>query len=443
MALMAVNAQAQDPEIIDKVIAVVGERVVLYSDIEEQIDQMTMSEIPVTENSRCEVLEDQMYQKLFVERAIEDSITVGDDMVEQELDRRLRYFIAQIGSEEELIKFYGKTIDEIKEDFRDEVKDLLLIQQMQQHVVGDVKVSPAEVREFFADIPEDSVPYINSEVMLAQLVRMPPVSEEEKTAIKNKLNGFKDRVAAGEEFGTLAYLYSQDPGSALKNGELGFMDRTELVSEFSSAAMGLQKGEVSEIVETQFGYHIIQMIDRKGDRLNVRHILIIPQVSASDLQNAKVYLDSLKNVIETNDTLTFERMAIAFSDDKDTRMNGGIMINPQDATNKFDFEVLGKMDRQLLFNVEKKEVGDLIGPDLYQTQDGKRAYRVVKIVEMTEPHVANLRDDYHRIQEGAKRKKENIELETWIQKHRNSAYVWVSDEFNSCPFKTKWVMAQR
>ena len=183
MALMAVNAQAQDPEIIDKVIAVVGERVVLYSDIEEQIDQMTMSEIPVTENSRCEVLEDQMYQKLFVERAIEDSITVGDDMVEQELDRRLRYFIAQIGSEEELIKFYGKTIDEIKEDFRDEVKDLLLIQQMQQHVVGDVKVSPAEVREFFADIPEDSVPYINSEVMLAQLVRMPPVSEEEKTVV--------------------------------------------------------------------------------------------------------------------------------------------------------------------------------------------------------------------------------------------------------------------
>jgi len=431
------------PQVIDKVIAVVGEKIVLSSDIEEQIDQMTLSDMAVNENTRCEILEDQMYQKLFIERAKADSITVSPEMVEQELNRRLRFFISQIGSEEELVRFYGKTIDQIKEDFKDEVEDILLVQQMQQSVVGETKVSPVEVREFYASIPKDSIPYINSEVTMAQIVRMPPINNEEKENIKTRLRDFKKRVEGGESFGTLAYLYSQDPGSAMKNGELGFLDRTELVPEFANVAMSLQPGEVSDVVETQFGYHIIQMIERKGDRLNVRHILLIPQVSPLDLQKAKVYLDSLREQIVSIDSLTFSKAAIDYSDDKDTRMNGGEMINPTDATNRFDVESLGQIDRSLLFSVQKMKVGDMSQPELFQMQDGKKAYRLLKLIEMTEPHEANLVDDYNRIQESAVRMKENQKLEDWIQRYKHSAYVWVDDQYKECPFNTDWKIAVR
>ncbi len=432
-----------EPQVIDKVVALIGEKIVLLSDIEGQIDQMTLSDIPVNENTRCQVLEDQMYQKLFLVRAKADSIVVSDDQIEQELNRRLRYFISQVGSEEELVKFYGKTLDEIKEDFRDEVKEILTIQQMQQQVTGDVRVSPAEVREFYASIPKDSIPYINAEAMIAHIARKPPISAQEEDRIKTKLRDFKKRVENGEDFGTLAYLYSADPGSAMKNGELGFLDRTELVPEFASAAMGLEKNQVSEIVKTQYGFHIIQMIDRKGDRLNVRHILLAPQVSPMDLQNAKVWLDSLKTVIKTDDSLTFSQAAIKYSDDEATRMNGGMMINPMDASNKFDMETLGQMDRNLLFSIEKMKVGDIGGPDLFQTDDGKKAYRLIQLVKITEPHMANVKDDYPRLMTSTKRKKENERLEAWIMKNCQVAYVWVDESYQACPFKNEWKISTR
>jgi peptidyl-prolyl cis-trans isomerase SurA len=436
-------SMAQAPEVIDKVVAVVGENIVLYSEIEEQIDQMTLNDVPVNSNSRCQVLEDLMYQKLFLTQAVADSVTVSPEQVDQELERRLRYFIGQFGSEEELVSFYGKTIDEIKEDFRGDIKEQLLVQQMQQTVIGGVTVSPVEVREFYSEIPKDSIPYIDAEVMIAQIVRKPPVSNEEKDRIKAELRGFKKRVADGEDFGTLAYLYSQDPGSAMQNGELGFVNRTDLVPEFANTALSLQPGEVSDIVETQFGYHIIQMIERKGDRMNVRHILMIPQVSPKDLQKAKVWLDSIKTQIETIDTLTFAQAAIKFSDHEQTRMNGGMMINPTNATNRFDMETLGKIDRNLLFSIESMKPGDMTGPDLFQTEDGKKAYRLVQLVEYRDPHVANIRDDYNRLQQSAKRRKENLRIESWIKEHSDAAYIWVDPQYQTCPFRTKWEIAVR
>ncbi|MEX2597961.1 MAG: peptidylprolyl isomerase [Salibacteraceae bacterium] len=432
-----------EEQVIDKVVAVVGENIVLLSDIEGQIEQMTVNDMPVDENSRCRVIEDLMYQKLFLTEAKADSVVVSEDQVEQELGRRLRYFIQQIGSEEELVRFYGKTIDEIKEDFRSEVENLLVIQQMQGKITGDVKITPAEVREFYNKIPKDSIPYINAEAMISHIVRQPEVSADEEKRIIDRLKTFKERVAKGEDFGTLAYLYSQDPGSAMKNGELGLMDRTDLVPEFANTAMTLEPGEVSAVVKTQFGYHIIQMVERKGDRINVRHILLIPQVSPNDLQKAKVWLDSLKQEIIEQDSLTFAKAAIKYSDDKETRMNGGVMINPQDASNKFDMETLGQMDRNLLFAVESMEEGDISGPDLYQGRDGKKAYRLVQLVDMTEPHIANIRDDYNRLQQSAKRRKENETLERWIENHCRNAYVWVDEDYAVCPFKTKWQIAKR
>lgn len=444
LVLLTLSGLSQnEPEVIDKVIAVVGENIVLHSDIEAQIDQMTLSDIPITSNTRCQILEDLMYQKLFINRAKADSITVNEDQVEQELNRRLRYFIAQIGSEEELVRFYGKTIDQIKEDFREDVRDILLIQQMQQKIIGNIKVSPAEVRAFYESIPKDSIPYINAKARIAHIVKKPPISKEEEERIVSELKAFRQRVLNGEDFGTLAYLYSDDPGSADKNGELGFMDRAELVPEFANAAMGLQKGEISDVVKTQFGYHLIQMVERRGDRFNVRHILKIPQVSPQQLAKARAYLDSLKKEILAQDSLTFAKAARLYSDDEQTRMNGGEMINPMDGTNMFDLEELGQVDRTLMFTIQKLKVGEIGGPELFQTRDGKRAYRLVKLVELTEPHVANLKDDYSLLAESAKRLKENRKLEEWINENCHSAYVWVDAKYQSCPFHTKWQIAVR
>lgn len=441
--LSSLVAMSQKPQVIDKVIAVVGENIVLHSDIEEQVDQMTMSDMAVTENTRCELLEDLMYQKLFVNQAKLDSVEVTEEQVQQELNRRLRYFISQIGSEEELVKFYGKTIDQIKEDFKDEVEEILLIQSMQQQVIGSVRVSPADVREFYASIPKDSLPYINSQARVAQIVSLPPISREEEDRIKGKLREFKQRVNDGEDFGTLAYLYSADPGSAEQNGELGMMDKADLVSEFANAATGLQPGEMSDVVKSKFGYHLIQMIERKGDRINVRHILLIPQVSPKDLQKSKSYLDSLKVQIETIDSLTFAKAAIKHSTDNETRMNGGEMINPIDGTNMFELETLGQIDRSLLFTIQKLEEGEISDAELFQTMDGKRAYRLVQLIEVTKPHIANLNDDYNRLQETTKRKKENDRLEEWIEQYKSSAYVWIDPAYATCPFQTKWDIAIR
>ncbi len=441
--LSSLVAMSQKPQVIDKVIAVVGENIVLHSDIEEQVDQMTMSDMAVTENTRCELLEDLMYQKLFVNQAKLDSVEVTEEQVQQELNRRLRYFISQIGSEEELVKFYGKTIDQIKEDFKDEVEEILLIQSMQQQVIGSVRVSPADVREFYASIPKDSLPYINSQARVAQIVSLPPISREEEDRIKGKLREFKQRVNDGEDFGTLAYLYSADPGSAEQNGELGMMDKADLVSEFANAATGLQPGEMSDVVKSKFGYHLIQMIERKGDRINVRHILLIPQVSPKDLQKSKSYLDSLKVQIETIDSLTFAKAAIKHSTDNETRMNGGEMINPIDGTNMFELETLGQIDRSLLFTIQKLEEGEISDAELFQTMDGKRAYRLVQLIEVTKPHIANLNDDYNRLQETTKRKKENDRLEEWIEQYKSSAYIWIDPAYATCPFQTKWDIAIR
>lgn len=442
---LACGVMAQEePKMIDKVVAVIGENMVLHSDIEQQVDQMTMNDIPVTSNTRCQILEDQMYQKLFVSRARLDSVTVTEEQIEQELNTRLRYFISQIGSEEELVKFYGKTIDQIKEDFKDEVEEILLIQQMQQTVIGGVKVSPAEVREFYASIPKDSLPYINSQARVAQIVRRPPVSQAQEDAIKAQLRGYIDRVKSGSiDFATLAILYSDDEGSAQNGGELGLMSSSDLVPEFANAALGLQKDEISDVIKTQFGYHIIQMIERKGDRFNVRHILKIPQVSPENLDVARQFLDSLATEIRASDTLTFAKAAIKFSSDENTRMNGGEMINPTDGTNLFDVEMLGQIDQNLMFTLQKMKVGEIAGPELFIDAERKRAFRLVSLVDMTDPHVANLKDDYHRIADTAKRKKENEKLEAWINKHCNSAYVWVDPRFEGCPFQTKWEIAQR
>ena len=438
--LMWESANSQDKgsgqTVVDHIVATVGSEIVLHSEVEMQyLSQMQMGLSNMSlKKAKCIVLEDILFQKLLLSQAKIDSIEVSNDQVDGELDRRMRYFIQQIGSEQKLEEYYGKSIVEIKAELRDLVKNQILVQRMQARTTEHVKATPSEVRAFFERIPKDSLPYINAEIEASHIVKKPPISEEEKQRTIAKLEELKGRISKGEDFGVLAFMYSEDPLSAKENGELGFVQRGTLVPEFEAAAFGLKKGEVSDIVETKFGYHIMRLIERRGELVNLRHILIAPKVSNEDLQKAKLYLDSIYELIAI-DSLTFERAAEKFSDDEDTKMNGGVMINMQTGTAKFEATHL---DPLLSFAIDKMIVGQISQPALMNTPDGKEAYRLVKLKSRSKPHVANLRDDYQRIQEVTLEVKQQEAIQVWIKKKRAKTYIHVKEEYSDCVFANDW-----
>jgi peptidyl-prolyl cis-trans isomerase SurA len=310
------RAQNTEGIILDQVIAVVGGNIIMQSELDTQFEQYKAEMgIQESENAmKCTLLENMIFQKLLLNQAELDSVEVTDGQVEAELDRRLRYYINLVGSQEKFEEFYQKSVVEFKEELRDQVRELLLVQMVQSDLTTDVKITPSEVRSFYKSIPEDSLPYINSEMILAQIVKMPPVNKEEVDRVKNKLQEIRYRVLNGENFATLAILYSEDPGSAKQGGELGLFGRGQMFPEFEAAAFSLEQGELSEIVRTDAGYHILQMIERRGEYVNVRHILLRPKVSPADLYKAKNELDSIAVMIE-NDTYTFSDAVVRFPDD--------------------------------------------------------------------------------------------------------------------------------
>ncbi|MFT5876182.1 MAG: peptidyl-prolyl cis-trans isomerase SurA, partial [Dokdonia sp.] len=298
---------------------------------------------------------------------------------------------------------------------------------------------PKEVKEFFNKIPEDSLPFVNSEVVVEHIVIDPVVNLDEKTKTKDKLEGFRQRILQGEDFGTLAFLYSQDPGSARKNGELGFMERGSLVKEFAQVAFSIQPGQVSEVFETEYGFHIVQLIERRGQQANVRHILLKPQISQTDLSYCKSVLDSLRTQITDVDSVKFEGMASKFSDDKSTRMNGGKLINRESGSTTFEIDQVSKVDPSLFFILDKMKPGEISTPVIYQKMDGSQSYRLVKLVSVTEAHRANLDEDYQKIQGAAKAEKEKAAVDKWITGKIEINYIKIDDSFQDCEFQHKWL----
>ena len=430
--------QKKDQPIIDKVIAVVADEIVLRSDLEAASIQYASSGQPVESNTQCVIFEDLLFKKLLLNQAALDSLVVSEDQINSEISRRIQYFVQQIGSEEKLEEFYGKSIVEIKEEFHDLIKEQMLTQQMQGSITSGVDISPKEVKSFFNDIPKDSLPFVNSEVVVEHIIIDPIISDEEKAASKAKLASIRERVMKGEDFGTLAFLYSQDPGSAKRNGELGFMERGQLVKEFAAVAFTLQPGQVSEIVETEFGYHILQLVERRGQQANIRHILIKPAVNQIDLITAKTKLDSIRLQVMSVDSVKFEVMAAKHSDDKSTRMNGGKMINPQTGSTTFEVDEVSKVDPSLFFILDKMKPGEISKPVIYQKYDGSQSYRIVKLVSVTEAHRANLQDDYLKIQGAAKAEKEKEALDKWIKEKIEINYIRIDDELLDCEFQHSW-----
>jgi peptidyl-prolyl cis-trans isomerase SurA len=435
---LAMRAQEGEGTPIDGVIAVVADEIILRSELEEQFTQFARSGMTVEEDTRCVLLEDLLSQKLLIHQAGVDSVEVDEAQVESELNRRIEYFVSQIGSVEKLEEFYGKSLVKIKSEFHDLIRDQMLVQQMQGEITGSVSVSPKEVRDFYHAIPKDSLPYINSEVEVAHIVLDPQVSDAEKESTRKRLREIRDRILNGEDFGTLAYLYSEDPGSARQNGELGFLTRGMLVKEFAAEAFSLEPGQVSGIVETEFGFHLIEVVEKKGQEVNARHILLKPKISTSDLVRSKAILDSLKQVLLANDTVSFDELAEKYSTDKPTKMNGGRLINPQTGETRFETDQMNQVDPGLFFVLDKMKPGEVSDPVVYQKPDGSKAYRLVKLLSVTEPHRANLKDDYQRIQAAAKADKQANIMREWMEDHIRRSYIKLSDEYRECTFENKW-----
>lgn len=432
----AFNLKAQqDGTVIDKIVAVVGDNTILKSDIESQVVSMRANGVLVDDKTKCQMFEELMFQKLLLHQAELDSVTVTDAEVESEIDRRLNYFIAQIGSEKKLEQYYKKSMLQIKEEFRVIVKDQIVSQRMQGKITSDVKVTPKEVKAYYNSLDMDSVPMIESEVEYAHILINAKESDSAKKAARDRINELRERIINGEEFSTLAILYSADEGSAKNGGELGFMGRAELVPEFSVTAFKLKNTAVSEIIETEYGFHIMQLVERRGQKVNVRHILIKVQVEEQQVKEAKNLADSVYNLLSV-DTITFEQMAEQFSDDKQTNKNGGLAVNPQTGTSVF---YIDQVNPQVYYTLEKMEVGTTSLPVPAQTVDGKKGYRIIKLIKKSEPHRATLDSDYDKVQNAALVYKQNEATRTWIKSKIKGTYIKLSDDFTSCEFDNKWI----
>lgn len=438
LSIAPLKAQ-QEPQVIDRVVAVVGQNVILQSDIEAQYIQMRLQGgIKGSASSiRCEILEDLMFRKLMLNQAEMDSITVTDEQVNSEVDRLVRYFISQLGSQENLEKYYNKTMPEIKEELFRMRKDQMLEEQVQQTILANVEVTPAEVRKCYNDIPSDSIPMVNSKYEIAHIVKKPAITLDQKLEVKDRLYKMRKRILDGERFSTLALLYSEDPGSAKKGGELGFHGRGEFAPEFEAAAFNLRDGEISEVVETEFGFHIIQMIERRGDFVNVRHILLTVKVSPEALQKAYDELDSIALLIR-NDSITFDEAVRKFSDEKD-KTNGGILVNPNTGSTLFD---ASELDQQVSFTINRMQVGELSEPVPMKTDDNKDAYRLLYLKRKTAPHKANLKDDYTLIRDWALQQKREEIINKWIENKSQKAYIKVIDDYKDCDFMFNWKFAE-
>ncbi len=432
-------AKAQEAQVIDRVVAVVGQNIILQSDIEAQYIQYRLQGgIKGSASSiRCEILEDQMFRKLMLNQAEMDSITVTDEQVDNEVDRMVSYFISQLGSQENLEKYYKKTMPEIREELFRMRKEQLLVEQVEHAMLANVEITPSEVKRFYQNMPKDSIPMVNSKYEIAQLVKKPPITLDQKLEVKDRLYKMRKRILEGERFSTLALLYSEDPGSAKKGGELGFKGKGEFVPEFEAAAFNLRDGEISEVVETEYGFHIIQMIERKGDFVNVRHILLTVKVDPEVLQMAYDQLDSIAELIH-NDSLTFDEAVRRFSDEKD-KINGGILVNPVTGGTLFD---ASELDQQVSAAVNKMKVGEISAPVPMKTSDNKDACRLLYLRKKTAPHQANLKDDYILIRDMAMQKKREEIINKWIANKSGKAYIKVDEDFRDCDFMFEWNFAE-
>jgi len=434
--LASTSLYSQERIELDKIAAIVGSHILKTSDIQNEYMQMQMENIPVDDKSKCKILEQILLQKLLLDQAGLDSLSVTESQIADELDKRIKTLSEQIGTEQKLEAFYGKTISEIKAEWRSLVEDQMLANQMQTKIVTDIQVSPNDVRKFFKTIPKDSIPEVNPEYEIAHIVIKPPIEIKQKLELKKQLEDLRQRIIKGESFAKLAVLYSEDMASAKKGGELGFVSRNDLVPEFAAVAFKLKEGEVSRIVETEYGYHIIQFIEKKGEKINVRHILMIPKISKENIAKCKIKIDSVYALLKT-DTTSFSALAGRYSEDNNTKNNGGLYQNPYTGTSKFDPK---QIEPNLFYSIKDLKQGSFTEPFLSQDETGKQVYKIVKLISKTESHKASIVDDYQLIKAMALNDKKMKTINDWFDTKIGKTYINIDKAYRECAFEHKgWI----
>lgn len=421
---------------IDGIVAVVGKSIIMRSDLEKHfIDyKAQFKTVEDPDEVYCSILENLIFNKLMVNQAELDSIEVTDEEVDYRLNTRIQYFLQQTGGDVKYIEnYFNKSMAEIKKDMREMMYEQALIEQVQSSITSNITVTPSEVNQFAAKIGPDSMPMVETSYQFGEIVKIPPVSDEEVAAVKERLNSYRERILRGEKIGALARLYSDDPGSASKGGDLGFVERGTLYPEFEAAAFNLKSGEVSQIVKTQAGYHIIQMIERRGESIRVAHILIQPKPSTDEQVRAITYLDSVRQII-LDEKLTLEQAAKRFSEGS-TKMNGGMVVNPYNSSLSFDRQTL---DDATYATINKLIPGEYSECVPFVNDDGVMAYRLIYLKEKVSQHKANLVEDYDMIKNAALEQKKYEAMEKWVVDKVKVTNMKISEQYKYCPFVSKW-----
>jgi len=435
LLLASVSAFGQN-NVIDEVVWVVGDEAILKSDVENERLNAQYEGRKFDGDPYCIIPEQLAVQKLFLHQAELDSVEVTEQEVLTELEWRINYLIDQIGSKEKMEEYYNKTSTQIREMIRENIRNEKTVRKMQQEIIGDIKIVPADVRRYFKNLPQDSIPFVPTQVEVQIITMEPKIPQEEIERVKKALRDYTDQVNKGEiAFSTLARLYSEDEGTRRRGGETGFTGRGEWVPQFANVAFNIQEpNKISKIVETEFGFHIIQLIEKRGDRANVRHILLKPRVEEKDLEASLLRLDSIAKDIR-NAKFSFDEGASFLSHDKDTRNNHGLMANPKSGTARFEMQELAQVSQEVAKTVEGLNVGEVSEPFTMINNKGKEVCAIVKLKARIDGHKATITEDYQRLKSIVQAKLGEEKLEKWIKDKQKSTYVRINEDWVKCDFK--------
>ncbi|MFD0751921.1 peptidylprolyl isomerase [Mucilaginibacter calamicampi] len=435
------TAASAQKQVLDKIVATVGGNIILKSDLDLQYSLYLSNGNPPNEDIKCTLLQSILSQKLLNHQAQIDSIEVKNDDVDNEIDRRMRRSIQQAGGEANLEKFLNKSLVQYKDEIRGEIKEGMLAERMRAKITEKINITPQEIKKFFDAIPKDSLPTFNKEVEVGQIVIDPKLSKEEKEDSRKKAQDLLERFKNGEDFATLAKLYSHDLASAREGGDLGFGDRTGYVKEFSAWAFKLKAGETSPVFESDFGFHFLQVIERRGENVHARHILIMPKITEASVKRAQTKADSIYKVIMDSKGKGeyFASAANVFSDDKETKYSGGMLLNPDNVEVRTTFIPTNRLDPQVALVIDTMKVGAISKAQLYTDPNtGKASYRVYYLKSVTDAHKANLEQDYPKIKAMANSNKMNRVMSEWFEKKRKENYIKIDKQYQQCPQLQGW-----
>ena len=435
--MLGISLYAQEKQVVDGIVAVVGKNIIRHSDIEQAYAQVRLHQgMQNAHEERCKLLENMLITKLLVHKGMIDSVEVSDDQVEEQVQYYLNAAVSQAGGKSKLREVFNYSYDELHDQYFDLLHDRILSQKVEYQLTENVKVTPAEVAEYFASYDADSLPEIPTQYEISEIVIEPSISEAERERVRDELNELRERILKGESFSMLAKLYSQDPGSASKGGDLGFFERGRMVKEFEVAAFSLKPGEVSSVIETKYGYHLIQTIERRGNTVNARHILMQPKISSTDLLQARVTLDSLAQEIRQGN-ITFEDAAKQYSDGA-SKNQGGIVSNPMDGGSRFDKETFNQLYSGV--GIVAMEEGEISNAVSYVNAENKTVYAIIKLTKKIPAHKTNLTDDYDRIYNAALQNAKSKKVYEWCGRMVRTTYIRIDDEYKDCDcFKVKWL----